>query len=1276
MKLSLSVLGPFQASIDGAHLSHFRTKKVQALLVYLLAEAANHSGSVHRREALMELLWPGLPLKSAQVNLRQTVYQLRKSLVGAAGDTGNSILSTTRDDIGINPGFDFEIDTGQFARLVEAGQRTGKQTKTNYLEQAVALYRGDFLADFYLVDSSNFEEWASSRRSAFRQMLLEALSELTALALNRGEVPKAEAYMHRQLEMDPFNEEITRQLIQTLSLQGKRAAALSLFETYRRCLSDQLNLEPGADLLELVKSVRVETNRKLDPRLKQGPSGGLLTAAEPFFSRQAQLDQLQKHMGAALNGREQVLFITGEAGTGKTALMHEFARRSQSSLPGLLAIKGTCNAITGAGDPYLPFREILNSINSQTEAEIEEPWSSVATRDLLFEHFTGTLRRISEQHPLLILLDDLQWADAASISLLFHLVRELESSRVFIIGAYRPSELRLARHPGGELPQPHALLNVVNELTRRFGDIQVNLDNFSPQEGRSLVDTYLDQAESLQQNLLGEEFRSKLFWKTHGHPLFMVELLREMQTRSDLVRNEQGVWVEGTNLDWNILPARVEAVIQQRLSRLEPALLNLLSIASLVGEDFIVQVVGPVAGLDEQTTFRLLSQELDTRHGLVRPHGELQVEQVHLSRYQFSHALFQQFLSEQLNQGEKRLLHGRIAETLEELQDESGKFFTVQLAHHYAQAGNGRKASAYLLRAGDQARTLYAHDEAIQHYQNAIKALLEMADYDGAAHALMKLGLTHHSAFDYDQARQAYARGFKLWKQIDERPFIGQKTSAPHPFRVAWQDPSSLDPSMGGFNLTAPIVTQLFSGLVALDPDLEVVPDIAASWDMLEEGRKYIFHLREDVFWSDGRPVTAADFEFTYKRALDPAIQTPVAGLLLDGILGARDFRQGKSPDARDIGVYTLNDQTLVLELEEPVSYFLQQLTYYVLLPVPKHCVQAHGPAWAEPEHIVTNGPFVLSEWNKGKFMRLERNPRYHGRFTGNLQEVELTLDLSPGEQLERFEAGQQDTLVNWFLSSAQMGNVIQRRSELLHSFPQFATLYLIVNPGRAPFDDQRVRQAMALAINRAEIVRRFYSGQELPATGGFTPPGMPGYAGEAGLSYDPQKARQLLKAAGWKEGREFPPATLMTYPVRELLAGFLIEQWQELLQIEIGLDIRGTETFMEDFLQSRSGLGMGGWWADYADPENFLRVCVQMDLPDWHHPEYEALLERARRTTDQDLRMEIYRQADRILMEEAVIIPLVYSRELALLQPWVKNYKSVAVKHPGFWKDVVIDPH
>ena len=199
-------------------------------------------------------------------------------------------------------------------------------------------------------------------------------------------------------------------------------------------------------------------------------------------------------------------------------------------------------------------------------------------------------------------------------------------------------------------------------------------------------------------------------------------------------------------------------------------------------------------------------------------------------------------------------------------------------------------------------------------------------------------------------------------------------------------------------------IIQLFSGLVELRPDVGVVPDVAQSWQVLQDGKKYLFHLRDDVRWSDGKPVTAGDFEYAWKRVLGDHTTFTIPRLLYD-VKGARAFHQGEVSDPDSVGVRALDEITLAVELEGPTGYFLHLLANAVTFPVPRHMVELHGEAWAEPENILTCGPFRLESWQPGERMTLVRNPDYHGRFTGNLECVELLLhDMGPAAGLEMLE--------------------------------------------------------------------------------------------------------------------------------------------------------------------------------------------------------------------------------------------------------------------------------
>jgi tetratricopeptide (TPR) repeat protein len=436
---------------------------------------------------------------------------------------------------------------------------------------------------------------------------------------------------------------------------------------------------------------------------------------------------------------------------------------------------GTCNAYAGVGDPYLPFRGVLAMLTG----EVEGPWAAgilsakqarrmwdalpeaaavlarwgsglvgtllpggellaraqaatpsgadwlVALERLadprtnpsggleqshLFEQFTNVLLHLSAQRPLLLLLDDLQWADQASVGLLFHLGRRVEAGRILLAGAYRPDELALGRDG-----QRHPLEPALAEFRTHFGDAWLDLAAADEAEGRLFADQFVDS----EPNDLDERFRRALFGRTRGHPLFTVELLRAMQQRGDLVQDCTGRWIQTGTLTWDRLPARAEAAIAERIERLPEELREMLTVASVEGEEFTAQAVALVQGLDELHALRALRQQLTVRHRLVREEGEVRVDGRSLSRHRFSHFLVQQHLYEGLGEAERRLLHRRVGEALERLYAGRLADVAVELVRHFA--GDPQRERRYARMAGERAAARFANEEAVRYLSCALE---------------------------------------------------------------------------------------------------------------------------------------------------------------------------------------------------------------------------------------------------------------------------------------------------------------------------------------------------------------------------------------------------------------------------------------------------------------------------------------------------------------------------------------------------------------------------
>jgi DNA-binding SARP family transcriptional activator/pimeloyl-ACP methyl ester carboxylesterase/Flp pilus assembly protein TadD len=515
----------------------------------------------------------------------------------------------------------------------------------------------------------------------------------------------------------------------------------------------------------------------------------------PFVAREKELARLIGYLDEALAGQGQVVFVTGGAGRGKTSLLEEFARRAHTDYPELIVVGGNGNAFASVGDPYLPFREVIALLTGDGSARrtrggmrveqarrlrtllplttqalleygpqlldvfvsgkqllarvraaapagldwVDELQREVTKRETvpgsleqnaLFGQFTNVLHHLAQEHPLLVTLDDLQWIDEASIGLLFYLGRHLAGSRILVVGAYRPDEFS-----SGWNGKPHPLAQVVNEFKRIYGDVFIDLAQADRDEGMALVDALLDT----EPNQLDEVFRRALFQRTEGHPLFTVELLRDMQERGDLVQDEAGRWRQGEKLDWETLPARVEAVIARRVDRLDEASKAILSTASVEGELFTAEVVARVLGQDERVLLHSLSEQLVHRHRLVREQAEIKAGKVYLSRYQFSHALFQEYVYGRLPAGERRLLHRAVAEALVEVYAGDLDQVIAQLADHYSAADDWDHAAQYHIQAGDLAYQRASLLAAAGHYRSALAHRSE-SNLVGQARILQMLG--------------------------------------------------------------------------------------------------------------------------------------------------------------------------------------------------------------------------------------------------------------------------------------------------------------------------------------------------------------------------------------------------------------------------------------------------------------------------------------------------------------------------------------------------------
>ncbi|MFQ5858211.1 MAG: tetratricopeptide repeat protein, partial [Anaerolineae bacterium] len=353
----------------------------------------------------------------------------------------------------------------------------------------------------------------------------------------------------------------------------------------------------------------------------------------------------------------------------------------------------------------------------------EQPSAGI-TQENIFEQYSNVIRTLAESNPLILVLDDLHWADAASCQLLFRLGRRIEDRPVLVLGTYRPNDVAAGRNGGR-----HPLEPVTTELTRYYGDIRVDVDGKLDEtrkedSAHDFASAFIDAA--YHPHALDKAFIRLIADRTEGHPLFVVELLRDLEERGWLAPDANARWVLTQPVTLDALPPRVEGIIEERIGRLDPEAQEMLTIAAVEGDEFTAQVVAQVQRLAERDVVRRLSRELDRQHQLVVERGVERVGRQRLYRFAFRHMLFQTHLYNALGDINRSLLHEDVGMALEELYADQAAAITMQLAYHFLEAGLGERALPHLIEAGDQAQHAFANQETVGHYSQALAIIDEL----------------------------------------------------------------------------------------------------------------------------------------------------------------------------------------------------------------------------------------------------------------------------------------------------------------------------------------------------------------------------------------------------------------------------------------------------------------------------------------------------------------------------------------------------------------------
>ncbi len=481
----------------------------------------------------------------------------------------------------------------------------------------------------------------------------------------------------------------------------------------------------------------------------------------------------------------------------------------------------------------------------------------------------------------------------------------------------------------------------------------------------------------------------------------------------------------------------------------------------------------------------------------------------------------------------------------------------------------------------------------------------------------------------------------------------------------------TLDPHRSSAKWENIVIGDMIIGLMDEEPDGTLIPGVAESWELDDTGLVWTLKLKETV-WSDGTPLTAHDFVFAFQRIQDPAIASQYASLLY--IIKNAEALNNGLVEPEELGVRAIDDYTLEFTLNAPAPYFLGMLTHYTTFPVPKHIVEAHGEAWIQPENIEVNGPYKLVYWVTGDQLVVEKNPLFYEADSVCFERVSY-FELEDMAAVERrIEAGEMD--ISNVFDGGRKAELDRRLPGWARTYPQLNTTYWSMNSSQPPFDDVRVRKALAMALDREYLVEKVLTPGFEPAYG-FVPPGMSNYVEDrpqvSWASLDRRErltvARELLEDAG------FGPDNKLTFEFihrstddNPKAAPVAQANWNEIAPwVDAKILRQDTKVLYARLRQSDFEVADGAWVADFDDPINYLYLLDsstgQQNYGRYNNPEYDALLKAASAEFDLQRRAEIFAEAEAIMLEDTPITPMWFQVSKNLVDPtltgWADNAKD-----------------
>jgi oligopeptide transport system substrate-binding protein len=480
-------------------------------------------------------------------------------------------------------------------------------------------------------------------------------------------------------------------------------------------------------------------------------------------------------------------------------------------------------------------------------------------------------------------------------------------------------------------------------------------------------------------------------------------------------------------------------------------------------------------------------------------------------------------------------------------------------------------------------------------------------------------------------------------------------------------DITSLDPQKLSGDWENRVAGDIFEGLMTEDRGANPVPGQAESYTVSEDKTVYTFKLRDGIMWSDGVPVTAGDFVFSFQRLMDPKNAAEYAYLQFT-IKNAAAINEGKITDLNQLGVKAIDDKTLEITLEQPSPYFIGALTHYTAFPIPKHVIDAKGADWVKIENVVTNGAYKPVEWVPGSHVLTAKNDKYYDAANVKIDGVKFVTLEDNAAALKQYRAGEFDILTDF--PKDQYEWIKTNLPGQAHVVPFAGLYYYVINSTKPPFDNANVRKALSMAVNREVIGPQILGTGELPAYS-WVPPGMSGYDNPVTVDWKDMpyadkvtEAKKLLAAAGITPDK--PLKAQLRYNTNDnhkRIAVAIASMWKP-LGIEIELYNTETKVHYDEMQRGLVEIGRAGWLADYNDADNFLSLLktgIEHNYGKWSNAEYDKLITDGNKETDQAKRSELFHKAEKIALDDSAAIPIYYYLSENIVSPKIKGFEDNA---------------